>query len=81
MILLRSDYDEEWLARMLIILGWILPVLIVIPYTVYRAHHENNNCWMDAGWANIFYKEADQLQFILKISTYHCGPLSLVEAQ
>ena len=38
---------------MLIRLGWLLPLPIVLPYTVYRAHHENNNCWMDTGWVNI----------------------------
>ena len=44
--------NQEKIARILVILGWGLPLPVVLPYVVYRIYHENENCWMDTGWAN-----------------------------
>ena len=39
--------EEALWVRRLMLLGWLFPVLIVIPYTAYRHTHENELCWMD----------------------------------
>ena len=38
----------------LIALAWAAPVFLTIPYSVYRHHYENDNCWMDLGRSSWF---------------------------
>ena len=34
------------------LIGWILPILIMIPYVLHRLVCEDQNCWMDSGHSN-----------------------------
>ena len=38
----------------LYILGWVFPIIIIIPYITYRHLYENDYCWMDMGDSNWF---------------------------
>ena len=34
------------------LIGWIVPIFIMIPYVIHRLSHEDQNCWMDTGQSN-----------------------------
>ena len=38
-------------VNMLICLGWVGPLIVLLPYIVYRINYENEKCWMDPGWS------------------------------
>ena len=49
MILGNSFIDQEHCVNMLAILGWVGPLLVILPYICYRILYENEKCWMDTG--------------------------------
>ena len=49
MILVNSFTDQEHCVNMLKILGWLGPLLVILPYIFYRINYENEKCWMDSG--------------------------------
>ena len=51
MILVESVVNEERSRRMLLFTGWAVPLLVSLPYILYRLNYENDNCWMDSGLA------------------------------
>ena len=53
-LLARSlGQGEESLVR-LCLLGWVGPLLVLLPYVTYRTNYENDRCWMDPGYSVIF---------------------------
>ena len=53
-LLARSlGQGEESLVR-LCLLGWVGPLLVLLPYVIYRTNYENDRCWMDPGYSVIF---------------------------
>ena len=49
MVLHNTFSNDKNRFKLLLILGWILPVIAVAPYGFYRFHLKHNNCWMDLG--------------------------------
>ena len=54
MILVKTFIEEEIIYRLLMMIGWVIPLFVVIPYIFFRLHHENELCWMDQGYSVIF---------------------------
>ena len=48
-------------------LGWVIPILIIIPYIVYRHLYEDDRCWMDMGDSNWFLGVPDIIVILLNI--------------
>ena len=53
-LLTRAPGEEEESLGRLFVLGWAGPLLVTIPYAVYRAKYEDDHCWMDPGYSVIF---------------------------
>ena len=49
MILVETFVNEERLGRMLCFTGWVVPLLVTMPYIAYRINYEDEKCWMDSG--------------------------------
>ena len=49
MVLHNTFSNDKNRVKILLILGWLLPILAVTPYGVYRFLLNDNNCWMDLG--------------------------------
>ncbi|XP_023326719.1 calcitonin receptor [Eurytemora carolleeae] len=47
LLLMNTFQVDSKRVRGLLCLGWGTPVLIVIPYSIYRQIYENSNCWME----------------------------------
>ena len=54
MILVKTFIEEESWVWWFAILGWIIPVIVLAPYTLFRLGYENQLCWMDNGKSIIF---------------------------
>ena len=35
-------------------LGWLAPIMLILPYAAYRHTYEDSHCWMDLGESNWF---------------------------
>ena len=46
--------EETLWVRRLTLLGWLSPLLTLVPYTVYRHFYENELCWMDHDRSMLF---------------------------
>ena len=68
--------EEALWERRLMLLGWLFPVLIVIPYTAYRHTHENELCWMDNGKSMLFL--ALPVIIVIIINLYFLGSVLTV---
>ena len=54
-ILLASTYVVQRTQIVVIIASaWVAPIFLIIPYSVYRHHYENEHCWMDLGPSSWF---------------------------
>ena len=46
--------EEALWVRRLTLLGWLSPLLALVPYTAYRHFYENELCWMDHDRSMLF---------------------------
>ena len=54
MILFNTLENDKRRLRLLMVIGWGLPIIAVIPYTGYRHYFHNSECWMDLGFSSWF---------------------------
>ena len=54
MLAIKMVIREGVLVARLMMIGWLTPALLVIPYSVYRYKYENDICWMDHGESMVF---------------------------
>ena len=54
MILVKTFIEEEFWIWWLAVLGWIVPVVVLVPYVLFRLYYENELCWMDNGDSILF---------------------------
>ena len=54
MILFNTLENDKRRLRLLLLIGWGLPVLAVMPYSFYRHQFHNTDCWMDMGVSSWF---------------------------
>ena len=53
LLLIHLDQSQKTMFC-LYCLGWVIPMVIIIPYIIYRHLYENDHCWMDIGASNWF---------------------------
>ena len=53
-LLARSPGEEEESLARLCVLGWVGPLLVTLPYAIYRSQYEDDRCWMDPGHSVTF---------------------------
>jgi len=46
-LLVNTFQVSKVIVRSLLFLGWVVPLLVLIPYANYKQMFENKNCWMD----------------------------------
>ena len=80
MILVKTFIEEEMLLVMLCILGWILPIFIILPYIFYRLQYENELCWMDPGHSVIFLAVPAIIVFVLNIY-FLCNVIQVLKSK
>ena len=49
MLLVNTFDNDKNRLKLLMVLGWGLPAISVVPYGVYQTFHNDVNCWMDLG--------------------------------
>ena len=54
MILVKTFIEEECWIWWFAVLGWIVPVVVLVPYILFRLVYENQLCWMDSGHSIMF---------------------------
>ena len=54
MILVKTFIEEESWIWWLGVLGWLVPVIVLMPYVLFRLGYENQLCWMDSGHSIMF---------------------------
>ena len=80
MILVKTFIEEEKLLIFSCILGWIMPIFIILPYVIYRLQYENELCWMDPGNSIIFLAVPAILVFILNIF-FLCNVIQVLQSK
>ena len=54
MILFNTLENDKKRLQLLMLIGWGLPILAVMPYAGYRQRFQNSDCWMDMGFSSWF---------------------------
>ena len=54
MILFNSLENDSLRLKLLKVLGWGVPCLVVVPYATYRYNFQNSDCWVDMGESSWF---------------------------
>ena len=80
MILVKTFIEEETLLVFLCILGWIMPIFIILPYVIFRLQYENELCWIDLGDRIIFLAVAAILVFVLNIF-FLCNVIQVLQSK
>ena len=80
MILVKTFIEEEKLLIFSCILGWIMPIFIILPYVIYRLQYENELCWMDLGNSIIFLAVPAILVLILNIF-FLCNVIQVLQSK
>ena len=80
MILVNTFVDEERYAKTLFFIGWLLPVMVILPYMLYRLNYENEKCWMDLGSSVFFLAVPVILIFAINI-TFLCNVIRILQSK
>ena len=76
MISVKTFIKEELWVSWLLVLGWAVPILSIIPYIIYRIYYEDELCWMDHGHSMIFL--AFPVISVIFINIFFLGSVVLV---
>ena len=63
---LKNDVTNGWFVRGLLLLGWLLPILVLLPY--YFIDSNLDDCWEKFGQSSLFLSVPVLIIIILNIS-------------
>jgi calcitonin receptor-like len=52
LVLVNTLMLDRCRVKLLLMVGWVAPIFVIVPYAVYRQKYENSHCWMDMGNSN-----------------------------
>lgn len=67
LLLVNISIVDRYKVQLLVIVGWVVPVIVMVPYVAYRQLYENSHCWMDMGDSNWILGVPVMLVMVLNI--------------
>ena len=78
MIAVRTFIKEEFWVPWLMVLGWVVPGVVLVPYISYRYHYENELCWMNMDGQSIIFLAAPVVTVIIINIYFLCSVVTVL---
>lgn len=78
MIAVRTFIKEEFWVCCLLVLGWLVPGVVLVPYVVYRYQYEDELCWMSMDGQSMIFLAVPVITVIIINIYFLCSVVKVL---